>query len=253
VRVDDPAGERPVGTVPRVSRQRQGRSLAEDVHEALRSDIVLGRRAPGSRLPLNELAAAHGVSLSVVREAVTRLSSEGLVEATPQRGFRVRPISLEHLHDLTWMRTHVETLAVRESVERGDVSWEAGLVGAHHRLGATPMFLDDGTGNPAWMIAHGEFHTALAAGAGRPALERVRRRLYDESELYRTWSGTLPREPIRRHAVAEHDAICAAALARDADLAVRLVAEHLAATADALTAYVRQELPAAGEAGRAAG
>lgn len=239
--------------MPPVSRKRSGASLAEDVHAALRADIVLGRRIPGTRLRLNELAAAHEVSLSVVREAVTRLSSEGLVEATPQRGFRVRPISLEHLHDLTWMRIHVETLAVREAVERGDLTWEAGLVAAHHRLAATSMFLDDGTGNPAWMVAHGEFHTALAAGAGRPALERVRRQLYDESELYRAWSGTLPREPIRRHATVEHEAIKDAALARDADLAALLVAEHLTATADALTAYVEREQPEATADGRAAG
>ena len=56
----------------------------------LRSDILFGRRLPSSRLPLNEIAEARGVSLSVVREAVTRLAGEDLVEATPQRGFRVR-------------------------------------------------------------------------------------------------------------------------------------------------------------------
>ena len=60
----------------------------EDVYEALRSDILFGRRLPSSRLRLNELAEQHGVSLSVVREAVTRLASEDLVEATPQRGGR---------------------------------------------------------------------------------------------------------------------------------------------------------------------
>ena len=47
----------------------------EDVYEALRSDILLGRRLPSS-LQLNELAEEHGVSLSVVREAVTRLATE---------------------------------------------------------------------------------------------------------------------------------------------------------------------------------
>ena len=73
-----------------MARERRGRSLVEDVYEALRSDILFGRRLPSSRLQLNELAEEHGVSLSVVREAVTRLATEDLVEATPQRGFRVR-------------------------------------------------------------------------------------------------------------------------------------------------------------------
>ena len=78
-----------------MARQRQGRSLAEDVYEALRADVLLGRRLPGARIQLRDLADEHGVSLSVVREAVTRLASEDLVVATPQRGFRVRSLSLD--------------------------------------------------------------------------------------------------------------------------------------------------------------
>ncbi len=141
-----------------MTRQRRGRSLAEDVYEALRADILFGRRLPSSRLQLNDIAEQHDVSLSVVREAVTRLASEDLVEATPQRGFRVRSISIEHLHDLTWMRVQLEGLALRESIAKGDVTWEANLVAAHHRLAVTPTYFEDGTGNFEWLQAHGAFH-----------------------------------------------------------------------------------------------
>lgn len=203
----------------------------EDIHEALRSDILFGRRLPSSRLPLNDIAEQHGVSVSVVREAVTRLASEDLVEATPQRGFRVRPISLDHLHDLTWVRVRIETLALREAIARGDVTWEANLVAAHHRLAVTPTHFEDGTGNTDWMAAHGAFHAALAAASGSPVLERVRRQLYDASELYRYWSGSLPHHPPRAHVRDEHKAICDAALARDTDRAVALLTQHLETTA----------------------
>ncbi len=219
-----------------MARERRGRSLVEDVYEALRSDILFGRRLPSSRLQLNELAEQHGVSLSVVREAVTRLASEDLVEATPQRGFRVRSISLEHLRDLTWVRTQVETLALRQSIAKGDVTWEANLVAAHHRLAVTPMYFEDGRGNTEWMAAHGAFHAALAAAAGSPVLERIRRQLYDASELYRYWSGNLPQHPARAHVADEHKAIFGAALAREADLAVDLLTQHLEATARNLEA-----------------
>ena len=208
----------------------------EDIYEALRSDILFGRRLPSSRLRLNELAEEHGVSLSVVREAVTRLASEDLVEATPQRGFRVRSISLEHLRDLTWVRTQVETLALRQSIAKGDVTWESNLVAAHHRLAVTPMYFDDGRGNTEWMAAHGAFHAALAAAAGSPVLERLRRQLYDASELYRYWAGNLPHHPARAHVADEHKAIFDAALAREADLAVDLLTQHLEATARNLEA-----------------
>ena len=82
-------------------RARRGRSLVEDVYDEVRSDILFSRRPPSSRLSLNEIAEQHDVSLSVVPEAVTRLAIEDLVEATPQRGFRVRSLSPDHLHDLT--------------------------------------------------------------------------------------------------------------------------------------------------------
>jgi DNA-binding GntR family transcriptional regulator len=219
-----------------MARQRTGRSLVEDVYEALRTDILFGRRLPSSRLPINEIAEQHEVSVSVVREAVTRLASEDLVEATPQRGFRVRPISLEHFRDLTWVRIQIETMALRQSIAQGDVAWEADLVAAHHRLSVTSTYLEDGTGNTEWMAAHGAFHAALAAAAGSPVLERVRRQLYDASELYRYWSASLPHRVGRNNVADEHKAILDAALDRDVDLAVDLVTRHLQATADEMEA-----------------
>jgi DNA-binding GntR family transcriptional regulator len=231
-----------------MARARQGRSLVEDVYNELRSEILFGRRLPSSRLPLNEIAEQHGVSLSVVREAVTRLASEDLVEATPQRGFRVCSLSLDHLHDLTWMRIQLETLALRQSIANGDVSWEADLVAAHHRLAVTPMYFEDGTGNTEWLTAHGWFHAALAAASGSPILERLRRQLYDAAELYRMWSGNLPRHPTRPKVADEHKAIFEAALARDSDLAVDLMTRHLETTARHLEAIAPDVDPPAGAA-----
>jgi DNA-binding GntR family transcriptional regulator len=202
----------------------------------LRADILFGRRLPSSRLALNELAEEHGVSLSVVREAVTRLASEDLVEATPQRGYRVRSLSIDHLQDLTWMRVQLEGMALRRSIAKGDVTWEADLVAAHHRLAVTPTYFEDGTGNLEWLTAHSGFHAALAAAAGSPILERLRRQLYDAAELYRMWASNLPHHPTRSHVEDEHKAIFDAALARDADRAVDLLTQHLETTARQLEA-----------------
>jgi DNA-binding GntR family transcriptional regulator len=221
-----------------MARQRQGRSLAEDVYEALRADIIFGRRVPGSRIQLRDFADEHGVSLSVVREVVTRLAGEDLVEASPQRGFRVRSLSLADLRDLTWARVQIETLALRESIAKGDVNWEADVVSAHHRLAGTPTRLPDDAPNTEWMGVHAAYHDALCSAAGSPTLERVRRQLFDASELYRYWSATLPgpARPVRGGAADEHHEICDAALARDADRAVDLLTAHLEATAQQLEA-----------------
>jgi DNA-binding GntR family transcriptional regulator len=219
-----------------MARQRQGRSLAEDVYESLRADILFGRRIPGSRIQLRDFADEHGVSLSVVREVVTRLAGEDLVEASPQRGFRVRSLSVADLRDLTWARIQIETLALRESITKGDVNWEADVVSAHHRLAGTPTQLPDGSPNTEWMGVHAGYHDALCSAAGSPTLERVRRQLFDASELYRYWAATLPARKVRGGASDEHREICDAALARDTERAVELMTAHLDATAQQLEA-----------------
>ena len=93
------------------------------------------------------------------------------------------------------------------------MTWEANLVAAHHRLAVTPMYFEDGRSGNRWMAAH-VASTPLAAAAGSPVLERVRRQLYDASELYRYWAGNLPHHPARAHVADEHKAIFDAALAR---------------------------------------
>jgi GntR family transcriptional regulator, carbon starvation induced regulator len=226
-----------------MARQRQGRSLAEDVYESLRADILFGRRVPGSRIQLRDFADEHAVSLSVVREAVTRLAGDELVEASPQRGFRVRSLSVANLRDLTWTRIQIETLALRESIAKGDVNWEADVVSAHHRLAGTPTHLADGAPNLEWMGVHAAFHDALCSAAGRLTLERVRRQLFDASELYRFWSATLPTRPVERSTADEHRAICDAALAGDSERAVELLSAHLNLTAERLEAVAASAEP----------
>ena len=177
---------------------------------------------------LGDLAQESGVSLGVVREAVTRLASEGLLHATPQSGFRVPTLSAEHLADLTWARCHIEGLSVGESITHGDTDWEANLVAAHHVLSVTAPLSSDGI-NPAWMNAHRRFHTALAAGCPNETLLEIRQRLFDEAELYRHWSARGIGS--KRDIAAEHAGLLAAALDRDPDRAARLLQDHLRHTA----------------------
>ena len=210
------------------TRQRQGRSLTEDVYQDLRRRVLHGELEPGARVHLGDLAQSSDVSLGVVREAVTRLASEGLLHATPQSGFRVPTLSAGHLADLTWARCHIEGLTLRESITHGDTDWEANLVAAHHVLGITAPVLSDGI-NPAWMNAHRRFHTALAAGCPNETMLEIRQRLFDEAELYRHWSARGVGS--KRDIAAEHADLVAAALRRDPDTAVRVLQDHLRHTA----------------------
>ncbi|HXA91175.1 MAG TPA: GntR family transcriptional regulator, partial [Mycobacterium sp.] len=65
-----------------------------EVFDVLRAELLSGVLKPGVKLLMVELASRFSVSQSVVREALTRLAEQGLVVATPQRGFRVRELSV---------------------------------------------------------------------------------------------------------------------------------------------------------------
>lgn len=217
---------------------KESGSLGEHAYLVLRRDIVHGDLLPGERLPLTERAKAEGVSLSVIREAASRLASEGLLNAAPQRGFWVPELSLDDLEDLTWTRVQIEGLAVREAIANGDLEWEARLVAAHHALNGTEILDEKGSYNRDWLAVHSRFHAELASACPHPRLRRLRQQLFDASELYRYWSG--PGKASSKQIVKEHKMIVEKALARDADATVALLTRHLESTASRLAQLARR-------------
>ncbi len=220
-----------------------GVNLTQTAYEQLRADILSCRVTPGSKLKIQDLCTRHHVSLGAIREALSRLTSEGLVIAEPQRGFRAAPISPADLKDLTRVRIEIDSLCLRKAVELGDVDWESRLVAAFHRLSRTPerMAGDATRSSEEWAEAHSAFHTALVDGCESPWLMRLHQQLYDQSERYRRLSVSVA--PRRRNIGDEHQKILDAVLARDAEKAVRLLAAHLGATTEILLDADLEELP----------
>lgn len=188
------------------------------------------RLRPGARLIINELCQSLAVSLSAVREALSRLTSEGLVVAEPQRGFRVAPISADELSDLTGVRAQIEGLCLDRAIAVGDVGWEAQLVAAFHRLSRTQEREPDDLErmNEAWSVAHAAFHRALVGACDSPWLLRLRETLYAQSERYRRLS--VPLTETARDLNREHQDIMEAALAQDGERAKSLTTQHLELT-----------------------
>lgn len=206
------------------------KSLTEGVFERLRDDILKCRLEPGARLRIAEICARFGVSVHAVREALSRLASEALVVAEPQRGFKVAPVSVADLEDLTQTRIDIETIALRRSIANASVAWESSLVAALHQVVHLPKFpaADPYTVSEDWTTAHAAFHTALVSACNSRWLLWLHGILFDHSERYRRLSA--PAEGNERDTDAEHTAIVRAALARDADLAVDLLTKHLSFT-----------------------
>lgn len=226
-----------------MAQPKQASRRVDEVYGTIKDDICMGRLRPGQKIALAEICKQHGVSLSVVREAVTRLASERLLQAKPQQGFTVWPLSEEDLLDLTRVRVEIESLALHESIAKGDVEWEAGLVAAHHRLLAAARRPGESSKTPNydWMKAHSEFHAALAAACTSNLLKELRQQLFDAAELYRFWSATLAQPKRKRNLAKEHKALLDAALAHDAYLGVELITQHIKRTTDLVVAQRQKD------------
>lgn len=209
--------------------------VIETVYQKLRVQLVSGAVRPGDRLKISEISAALDVSTGVVREALTRLSAEGLVTATPQRGFRVAEMSAVELLDIARVRIEIEALCIRRAIELGDIEWEAALVGAYHRLIHTPSEVDPLLSLPSvpWAMAHTHFHDCIVSACGSPWLLKLREQLYVQSERYRIIAASMIRHD-ERDLACEHKQILDAVTARDAELTVKLISDHFFQTAEGL-------------------
>ena len=234
-----------------VARVADKSTLSEVVYSAVRSAILAGRLGPGQRLKVSELAAGHGVSLNVVREALNRLTGEQLVSAEPQIGFTVTDLSLEDFADLINVRVATESTALRWAIERGDVAWESQVVAAHYRLANTPVTArsEPPALSGEWDRAHSEFHAQILSACGSPRMREVTRSLADASEIHRLWSRSFG--PPDRDLGREHAELMDATLARDADRAVAALTAHLERTRDTVVINVTKSAPPPGRGGHA--
>jgi DNA-binding GntR family transcriptional regulator len=233
------------------------RSLSRAVFADVRADILAGTYPPGARLSPKTIAAKADVSLSVVREALTRLAEQGLVDAEPQLGFSVVTLDLDDVRDISKLRVLIEGAAFRDAIEHADIEYETRVLASHHRLARTPQWKDEDRQSitEEWSRAHAQFHSALLSASPSPRLRDLAEGLRETAELYRRWSGTLsapsahgsaPDQP-PRDIPAEHQALMQAALDRDADLAVKLIGEHINKTTELLAHYVEDHQGEASE------
>lgn len=207
-----------------------GGTIMSEVYDRLRGEILSCSLKPGQRININELAQRYEVSLSAVREALSRLYSEQLVVLLPQRGYLVASVSEEEFRQLTEARVEVEKSCLRHAILRGDVNWETRIVGAQYKMSRLPVRdpAKPEAVNPDWAKAHAEFHTMLAEACGNRWLMGVRHMLFEHSERYRRL--IVPKQSQTRDIAGEHNAIAAAAIARDHVLACDLLEEHLRKT-----------------------
>lgn len=213
------------------------RNLSEQAYDRIRRDIILGERLPGEKLLIEAMSDRYEIGMVPIREALNRLSAEGLVVRESNRGFSVSLLSLGDLEELVSTRIQLETLALRTSIQRGDEAWEERLVLSYHRLARTSRLLPPEAGreriSEEWEPRHRDFHLALLDACGSRWLLGFCATMIDHAVRYRNVSMNAQASQLRRAgATGEHEALLHAALERDADLACMLLEQHYRITLD---------------------
>ena len=215
-------------------------TVSEQAFLSLRRDVLQGEHPPGAKLKLELLQVQYGFSSSPLREALNRLAQEGLVRADERRGFRVAPISVEDMGDITRMRLMIDVSALRDAIAAGDDAWEADLLASFHRLERLESRLPEGPVvlDADWVQRHRDFHRALLAACPSQRQLALSASLFDQAERYRQISGR-HRQSLRRKNE-EHRRLMQAALKRDADTACMLLSEHMLSTQRNVVAALRK-------------
>ena len=209
-----------------------GQTQASSVYDLLRRDLLTGRLPPGRKLQIRFLMDRYDAGQTPLREALNRLTSDGLVAFQDQRGFTVAGISAEELAELTKTRCWVEDLALRHAMAAATPEWEEHLVVACHRLVRTKRSAsaDEYAEHPEWERLHRAFHRTLLEPCGSRSLRAFCDQLADQ--LYRYRQLSVRKIYPRRNVNHEHEAILKAVLDHDADAATHLLQAHYAATAE---------------------
>ncbi|MCC6002334.1 MAG: GntR family transcriptional regulator [Pararhodobacter sp.] len=211
--------------------------------ELLRTDILSGRFVPDQPLRVAELSERYGVSATPLREALSRLAEKQLVVAAANRGWRVAPVSLAEFEDIARARLAVESALLADAIACGGLDWESGIVGAHYRLGQTPVPLgsaDTLQNRQYWIAAHDAFHCALLDAARSAWLKGFYRQTAEQLQRHHQavlFHGTTRHEPAAMQeilqvalSVPRHTTLMEMVLDRDRDAALTELEAHIEMT-----------------------
>lgn len=196
------------------------------VDERLRTAILAGELAPGTRLSVAELSRRFAVSPTPLREAFGRLAGEGLVELRPQRGAWVSSASVRDAEEVYELRILLEPQALRASLAASDATHRAEIRAAHEQY----VEAIRGADLPAALDAHRAFHAALLSRCPNQRLLEHVDSLADHAQRFQVLAVGAPGG--HHDVIAEHRTLCEEATSGTIDTAVEHLREHLQLTLD---------------------
>ena len=225
--------------MPQTTLAKTGFSTAtEAALRKLKQDIMSGVLAPDSQLKMRELKSRYGIGASPMREALAQLAAEGFVHQRAQKGFRVPPVSIEELVDITKTRQFLEGEAVRLAIENATAEWEEEIVASYHVLERAIVLMKSGEKERDYFEErHHRFHRALIAACPLESMRNFCDELYVRKTRYRRLLGGYGFTA--KEVVAEHRELMEAVLSRKAARAQHAIRAHIAITNDVIAEVLR--------------
>ncbi len=191
------------------------------IYSDLRSELVSLQRRPGEAVSEAEIALSYGVSRTPVREAILKLSDEGLLEIFPQSGIFVSLIPVAALPEAIIVRKALEETTARLAAERVTSSQILVL----HSILERQREANAAGDRDAFHQADEDFHAAIAEVAGYPGIWSLIQQVKVHVDRYRRL--TLPQQGRIGRTIVEHEAILAAIETRDRLAAGIAMQSHL--------------------------
>jgi GntR family carbon starvation induced transcriptional regulator len=207
-----------------LDRPEEAKTVGDHGYRRIRSDIIFGKLPPAHKLRLEAMREDYGLSVTTLREILSRLSADGLVVAEGRRGFEVAPISAQDLKGLAELRLLLESHAMEQSFACGDIEWEGRVVSAHHKLAETERAMSTKkASHELWKRYDGEFHQALISHCGSRPLMEAHAAVFDKYFRYLILALSY-RGDVVPH---QHQQLLECALKREAVRAKTILAEHV--------------------------
>jgi GntR family transcriptional regulator, rspAB operon transcriptional repressor len=218
-------GRKTEPSTPAAILRRDGRprtaTAAWRIYTKLRSELLSLQRRPGEAISEAEIALAHGVSRTPVREAILKLSDDGLVEIFPQSGIFVSRIPLGALPEAIIIRKALEETTARLAAERATSSQILNL----HSILERQREADAASDREAFHQADEAFHANIAEIARFPRIWALIQQVKIHVDRYRLL--TLPQTGRMTQVIAEHTQVLAAIEAHDPAGAGMAMGQHL--------------------------
>lgn len=204
-------------------------TAADSVYRQLKKQIIARCRQPGDRLREETIAKELDVSRTPVREAIRRLTAEGLATLIPNAGARLVRPTREEIVDTYEVREHLECLAARKaaaSVRPEQLDALQSLIDEEERIFEEKNF-------EAYLDVNNRFHRTLAAASGNPVLAGVIGNLATRTSVFMLFYDTFF-DMQTNPSLDEHRALLKALRAHDGERAAQLMKVHLTLSATSL-------------------